>query len=141
MNTPDFLKDLEDTFNQCLETARRKNADYAGTGDPFKNFKNVEVLGICSVEAGILTRMTDKMSRISNLTKQDAQVKDESIIDTLMDLINYAAILKSYLKSKKEIKLDSELLDNSSFEITNIKVYEHPSGEGDPAKELSTGRV
>jgi len=98
MTTPEFLEDLQNTFNECIETAKRKNADYAGVGDPFKNFKNVEVLGICSVEVGILTRMTDKMSRISNLIKQEAQVKDESIKDTLQDLINYAAILKAYLK-------------------------------------------
>ena len=100
MNTQEFLSSLETTFKECLETARRKNADYSKVGDPFANFKNVEILGICSVETGILTRMTDKMARISNLTKQEAQVKDESIKDTLMDLINYASILKSYIESK-----------------------------------------
>ena len=98
MTQEQFFKDLENTFSECLQTARRKNADYSKEGDPFANFKNVEVLGICSVETGILTRMTDKIARISNLTKQEAQVKDESIKDTLMDLINYAAILKAYLK-------------------------------------------
>lgn len=97
MTNEEFLSKLEDTFKECLETARRKNADYSKAGNPFANFKNVEVLGICSVETGILTRMTDKMARISNLIKQEAQVKDESIKDTLMDLINYAAILKAYL--------------------------------------------
>ena len=100
MTNEQFLADLENTFKESLETARKKNADYSKVGEPFANFKNVEVLGICSTEAGILTRMTDKMSRISNLIKQEAQVKDESIMDSLLDLINYSAILKAYLTSK-----------------------------------------
>lgn len=100
MDTQAFLEDLSQTFKDCLNIAIAKNQDYAGEGDPFKNFKHVDILGICSVETGLLTRMTDKMSRIANLTKSDAKVKDESISDTLNDLINYAAILKAYLKSK-----------------------------------------
>jgi len=104
MTTQEFLSDLEQTFKDCLSTARKKNADYSKAEDPFANFKNVEALGICSVETGILTRMTDKMARISNLIKQEAQVKDESIFDTLEDLINYTAILKAYKKSLIKLK-------------------------------------
>lgn len=101
MTTETFLKELETTFFKCLEIAKAKNADYSGSDvDPFKNFKHVEVLGVCSTEVGLLTRMTDKMSRIGNLLKKEAKVKDESISDTLSDLINYSAILKAYLKNK-----------------------------------------
>lgn len=101
MTTEQFLKELENTFANCLTIAKAKNDDYSKSTDPFANFRNVESLGICSVESGILTRMTDKMARISNLTRQVAQVKSESIDDTLDDLINYTAILKAYLKSKR----------------------------------------
>jgi len=45
--------------------------------------------------------MMDKVSRISTLLEKEAKVKDEAIEDTLEDLINYTAILKSYLKQKK----------------------------------------
>ena len=95
-----LIDDMQTTFTHCIETAKRKNADYAGeNSDPFKNFKNCVFLGV-PVEKGILVRMMDKMSRISNLIDKEAQVKDESINDTLDDLINYAAILKSYIKNK-----------------------------------------
>ncbi len=100
MTTKDFLKKLELNQVVALEIMKRKNADYAGTEDPFRNFKNVEVLGVCSTEAGLVVRMTDKLSRIANLIKQDAKVKDESISDTLIDLMNYANILKVYLNNK-----------------------------------------
>lgn len=100
MTTKDFLKKLELNQVVALEIMKRKNSDYAGNEDPFRNFKNVEILDVCSTEAGIVVRMTDKLSRIANLIKQDAKVKDESISDTLLDLMNYANILKVYLNNK-----------------------------------------
>lgn len=99
MTTKEFLEDIEKSHEVMIDITRRKNADYAGVDDPFKNFHNAEVVGV-SLEQGILVRMMDKISRISNLVKQEAQVKDESIEDTLIDLANYSLILKAYLKTK-----------------------------------------
>jgi hypothetical protein len=97
-----LLIDLEKTFVTCLETAHRKNHDYgASDKSPYNNFLNSTMVGV-SVERGILVRMMDKISRISTLLEKEAQVSDESIQDTLMDLINYTAILKSYLNRKNE---------------------------------------
>lgn len=97
------MKGFEETLDKMKETFKRKNADYAGKGDPFRNFKLCEQLGICSVEKGIMVRMTDKMSRIANLLENEAQVKDESIYDTLEDLSTYSVILKCWLQYKKEL--------------------------------------
>lgn len=95
-----LLSDIRETYDACYETARRKNADYAGEGaDPFRNFRNSTIVGV-SVQKGILVRLMDKMSRVSNLLEQEAQVKDESITDTIDDAINYLAILKSSIKNK-----------------------------------------
>lgn len=101
--TNPLLIDMKETFNKCFELVKKKNADYSGkeTQDPFANFKKCEVIGV-SPEQGVMVRMMDKMSRISNLLKQDAEVKTEAIEDTLEDLINYAAILKSYIKNNKK---------------------------------------
>ena len=97
-----LLKDIEATFNECLEIATRKNNDYAGekTTDPYKNLKGSLFVGV-SPDRAILVRMMDKMSRVSNLLSQENAVKDESIKDTLKDIINYSAILLSYLKNEK----------------------------------------
>ena len=35
-------------------------------------------------------RLSDKLERLKRLTKAEAEVKDESIRDTLIDLANYA---------------------------------------------------
>lgn len=97
-----LLKDMEATFNECLAIAKRKNNDYAGekTIDPFKNFRGSEFVKVPPPRA-ILVRIMDKISRVSNLLEQENAVKDESINDTLNDVINYFAILKSYLKNNK----------------------------------------
>lgn len=59
----------------------RKNHDY---GDSFgKGFAEYGMTMPC-------IRLEDKLNRLKSLLKSDAQVKDESIDDTLMDLANYA---------------------------------------------------
>lgn len=94
---------MKETFDECLEIATRKNNDYAGekTADPFKNFRGSEFVGV-PPERSILVRTMDKMSRISNLLSQNNAVKDESIDDTIKDVINYMAILRSYIKNNKK---------------------------------------
>lgn len=59
----------------------RKNADY---GDSFgKSYKEYGLAAPC-------LRLEDKLNRLKSLRTKDAQVADESIDDTLMDLANYA---------------------------------------------------
>lgn len=102
MTTQKFLKNIEDTFSKCLATAKAKNSDYAGVGDPFRNFNSSELVGV-PIPRAILVRMMDKISRVSNLLDKEASVKDEPIADTLEDLINYTAILKAYLNEQTKI--------------------------------------
>lgn len=66
--------------DQLHETYTRKNADY---GDSFAELRN-------RLPNAILVRMFDKYLRIETLlTGAEAQVKDESIEDSLLDLANY----------------------------------------------------
>ena len=61
---------------------KAKNHDYSDSfGDTYKK------LGIISA----VTRLSDKMNRLMSLAvSHDAQVKDEKIEDTLLDMANYA---------------------------------------------------
>ena len=99
MTTEEFLRELDQTFTDCLVTAKNKNKDYANSDDPFKNFRMSEQVGVSPARA-ILVRISDKLSRISNLLDREGAVTDERIEDSLMDMINYSAILKAYLKTK-----------------------------------------
>lgn len=100
MNQQQLIQHMSNTFEDCLKIAKAKNSDYAGDGDAFRNFRNSEAAGVDAAR-GMLVRMMDKISRISNLVDltREVKVKDESIADSCSDLINYAAILKAYLQT------------------------------------------
>lgn len=102
MTKSDYFEFAENFFGNCVEISRKKNADYTGGNDnPFSNFESVEVLGI-KTEQGFLTRMMDKMKRISSFVeKGELLVKDESVADTLSDLANYSCLLAGYIESKR----------------------------------------
>ena len=67
--------------DEIAELYEKKNKDYGNSfSDTYKE------LG----EVSVITRMRDKMNRVVQLSKSEAQVKDESKIDTLKDLAAYA---------------------------------------------------
>jgi hypothetical protein len=75
-------------LNYCVELVSRKNDDYNGNiVDTMSCFRPFGVFGI-------LVRLTDKFSRVISLSfKTDRKVKDESIMDTLVDIMNYACFM------------------------------------------------
>lgn len=85
---------MEEQYEHQLETFKRKNHDY---GNSFE--KSLDTFGLV---AGIV-RMNDKFERLVSLNdpSKDAQIASESLIDTLEDLSNYAAMAACWLKSKK----------------------------------------
>jgi len=104
MTSDDFIKFHKKVVLEMNEITKAKNTDYAGGGiaGAFENFKMVERMGIATTEQGFLTRMTDKMMRISNLIKNGGNaVLDESMSDTLMDLANYSILMIGYLEEKR----------------------------------------
>lgn len=100
MTTQEFIESIEETYAMGVEIIKIKNKDYANSSNPFKNFESSEIIGL-SPDRAILVRILDKISRISNLMDKEADVKDESMDDTIIDCINYLAIIKAYRKSKE----------------------------------------
>jgi len=70
----------------------KKNHDYSKLG-AFDNLKLCEAAGVCSPTTGVLVRMCDKIGRLASVLEKGTAVKDESVRDTVIDLINYAVIL------------------------------------------------
>lgn len=103
MEKKDFLEQFAKETDLMYNTSYKKNKDYTGDGDSFKNFLAIEELTDKKItaEEGILVRMTDKINRIANLLYKPNEVADEKIQDTLLDLAVYSIILKIYLSNKK----------------------------------------
>ena len=88
----ELLVSAKNTFIEAYELMIKKNHDYAGDEDPMANFKKGKELGIDEVTY-ITLFLNTKISRINRLVKTGVnKVKGESLRDSLIDLINYAAI-------------------------------------------------
>lgn len=83
---------------KMCEIHSTKNQDYGG-GNPLGNFMECAEIDVPPV-IGIMVRLGDKWSRIKSLIKQggEGQVKDESLIDTLMDMANYSILMAVMFK-------------------------------------------
>jgi hypothetical protein len=104
MTRDELLQFHEEITKQARELMSLKNRDYAGNEgvEPFANFTRVEAMGICKTEQGFMVRLTDKMSRLSSFIRAGKMnVKDESFMDTCVDVINYMVLLAAYLKDKE----------------------------------------
>ena len=84
---------LAKIFKEMFSTYVKKNADY---GNSFE--KSIEKFGLVASAV----RLSDKLERFSNLICNDAQVKDESIEDTLLDMANYAAMTVLFLRKERK---------------------------------------
>lgn len=82
-----------DITTNMAKTYAAKNHDY---GNSFEQSCNK--FGIIAA----IVRMGDKMNRLESLAVKRAEVKDESIKDTLLDLANYAILTVMWLNSQSK---------------------------------------
>lgn len=80
---------MESILNEIKQLHNRKNADY---GDSFD--KTLDEFGLVASA----TRMSDKFNRFKSLIKNPAQVSDEKIEDTLIDLASYAIMTIKWMR-------------------------------------------
>lgn len=87
----DSMEQFMDITTNMAKTHAAKNHDY---GNSFE--QSLDKFGLLAA----VVRMGDKMNRIESLSKKEAEVKDESIKDTLLDLANYAIMTVMWLNRK-----------------------------------------
>lgn len=93
---------LEEIMGNCLELYKKKNADY---GNSF-----AEVYKELGFESG-LVQILHKVNRIKGIyNKGKAEVENESIRDSLIDLANYA--LMTVVEMEFEDKKEPSLIEN-----------------------------
>lgn len=93
---------LKEFFAKGVAISWLKNHDY-GNGDVFGNFREFGT-------QGFLVRMSDKWARIKTFAASGSLlVKDENVLDTLIDLANYCALLGAWLHNQKLLGEQSKL--------------------------------
>lgn len=91
------IETQERIFNETVETMRgimfRKGNDYANT-DRLSNFKLAGAITGGSAETNCLNLIATKVARLGVLLNTSAVPNNESIDDSLIDLANYALLLR-----------------------------------------------
>ena len=88
-NVEQFMSITQD----MTKTYAAKNHDY---GNSFE--QSLDEFGLVAS----IVRIGDKMNRIKSLIKKEAQVKDESIKDTLLDLASYSVMTLMWLTKQQK---------------------------------------
>lgn len=92
----DNVQSFMDITTNMAKTYAAKNHDY---GNSFE--QSLDKFGLVAS----IVRMGDKMNRIESLSKKEAEVKDESIKDTLLDLATYSIMTLMWLNNTNKGKV------------------------------------
>lgn len=92
---PEPMNEFENILQPIAELLKRKNTDYGNS---------YEILRERFGPVSFLIRIQDKINRVEQLTKQEALVKEESIIDTIKDIIGYATLELKFREDHKGCK-------------------------------------
>ena len=93
MTTAELIALHDRLTKEAKEILTPKVRNYSGGGDAYTNFRRVEDLHICSMENGILARISDKIGRLITHCNHDGLVGEESFEDSIIDTINYLVFL------------------------------------------------
>jgi hypothetical protein len=101
MNKREYLLQLhKETSDTAYEICKRKNSDYANESDPYANFRVSSGYGVHPVKA-ILIRVSDKLARIGNFVEK-GNLENESVDDAILDVINYAILMRGLIHDEQE---------------------------------------
>lgn len=91
-------------LDEMAKLHSRKNHDYAGKGNPLRNFYKCKEMGLSPFQ-GVMVRLSDKWSRLESFMRQGVlEVKNESIKDTLMDNAVYSLLAMILLDEESKDK-------------------------------------
>lgn len=86
------VQQFMDITTDMTKTYEAKNHDYGNSFD-----QSLYKFGLIAS----IVRMNDKMNRLETLASKKAEVKDESIEDTLLDLANYSIMTVMWLRNSR----------------------------------------
>jgi len=109
------IKLIQELDKKALDLIYKKGGDYASEKDVLLNFKVLgEVVKILKVDTTIplgvsVFYMILKIQRLCNLVFSDKEPNNESVQDTLIDLINYVKLCICILEESKSDRGKTEI--------------------------------
>lgn len=106
MNLEDQLKSFDSLVFKLKDTLISKGSDYAGE-DKLSNFKTAGANCGISPQQQCLSLIATKVARLGTLfNKKSTAPLNESVVDSVKDLINYGILLYMILE---EIEIEEDL--------------------------------
>jgi hypothetical protein len=105
----ELLQHVTDVADEIWETLQNKNSDYTGDDeDALLNFKWSAEFASVELARGVMVRIADKIMRLKALMKpgHEQKVLDESLSDTVRDLIGYLIIFHGIMWPTRYDKVD-----------------------------------
>lgn len=94
-----LLQRMESLHATRRTLTARKNHDYASAEDAFANFVGVSAVSGLSVPQVFVVWLATKVIRLGQLVGHQKSPNNESVLDTLVDLANYADLCHVYLET------------------------------------------
>jgi hypothetical protein len=118
MTTEQLVKLHTDLCEQARRLMKGKNHDYTTSKtDALENLRFGGALGV-------VTRMHDKLMRLKSLiVKENAAVRDESIDDTCLDLVNYSVLLLALINERGYQREDAQEVEATLRQTTDASVW------------------
>lgn len=108
MHMNSFVKISSDTLKKCLALMKDKNKDYANEDNAFENLTiHAEMMRILELDYGNrlhqpLGHIIEKVQRLANLLSKKHKPKNESIEDSIEDIIVFALLFKGMWLEDRE---------------------------------------
>ena len=87
------MNKIKEIAVEVAELVEKKNKDYGNSFD-----KTLAEYG----DTAYFLRVEDKLSRLKSLSKKEASVADESVEDTLKDIIGYTLLMINNKRNKEK---------------------------------------
>lgn len=87
------MNKIKEIAVEVAELVEKKNKDYGNSFD-----KTLAEYG----DTAYFLRIEDKLSRLKSLSKKEASVADESVEDTLKDIIGYTLLMINNKRNKEK---------------------------------------
>lgn len=116
LTTKDIENVQKELYQHSLKQAKKKGNDYSGDSeDTFRNIRSAKYFGVVKSDAqACMVQILNKVARMSNQSEPGfiAQIKDESIFDTVSDLWNYSSYWLLLMRESKDIEIKNEIWKN-----------------------------
>lgn len=83
------------------EVTARKGADYANTSNRFINFEKLAHMNSLTTEQAFCFYLGIKLARLTELFGAQKTPRNESVEDTIEDMINYAVLFYAFLRKQQ----------------------------------------